>query len=182
MKFAEKSIPGVYEITIPVHRDERGSFVKPFLESEFKRQGLEHDFREVFYSVSGERVLRGMHVQLPPSDQAKLVYCSAGNALDVLLDLRVGSPSYGKHEVIELTGEDDKAMYVPSGVAHGFYVRRAPAIMVYHVTSEYVPDLDAGIGWNSFGANWPDPQPVLSGRDASLPPFAGFKSPFRFKG
>jgi hypothetical protein len=69
MKFTAKSIPGVYELEIPVHRDERGSFVKTFLESEFKRQGLAADFKEVFYSVSGARVLRGMHVQAPPADQ-----------------------------------------------------------------------------------------------------------------
>lgn len=180
MKFTAKSIPGVYELEIPVHRDERGSFVKTFLESEFKRQGLAADFKEVFYSVSGARVLRGMHVQAPPSDQAKLVYCADGDAFDVLLDLRVGSPTFGKFETVELLGEEGRALYMPPGVAHGFYVREAPVVMIYHVTTEYVPGLDSGIAWNSFGAPWPDASPIVSARDASLPPLGDFKSPFRF--
>lgn len=180
MRFVAKSIPDVYEITFPVHRDPRGSFVKIFLESEFAREGLNGDFKEVFYTVSGERVLRGMHVQAPPGEQAKLLYCTAGDALDVLLDLRIGSPAYGRYEIVELSGEAGRALYIPSGVAHGFYVRKAPLIMVYHATSEYLPEMDRGIAWDSFGAPWPDRAPVISERDASLPSLADFESPFRF--
>jgi dTDP-4-dehydrorhamnose 3,5-epimerase len=180
MEFKAKSIPGLYEIRYPVHRDRRGLFVKPFLESAFTRQGIKAGFKEVFYSISGDRVLRGMHVQVPPADQEKLVYCAAGDALEVLLDLRVGSPQYGKFETVELTSEAGHALYVPRGVAHGFYVRKSPVIMMYHVTSEHVPALDRGIAWDSFGAPWPNRAPVLSERDASLPPFAEFESPFRF--
>jgi dTDP-4-dehydrorhamnose 3,5-epimerase len=180
MNFAAKSIPGVYEIAFPVHRDQRGSFVKPFLRSEFARQGLMTDFTEVFYTVSGERVLRGMHLQLPPGAQAKLVYCAAGDAFDVLLDLRLGSPTYGEYEFVELKGESGNALYLPPGVAHGFYVRQAPVMMVYHVTSEYEPSLDGGISWNSFGAEWPDLSPIISARDAALPAFGDFETPFRY--
>jgi dTDP-4-dehydrorhamnose 3,5-epimerase len=185
MKLEPTSIPGCYQFACPVHADPRGTFVKAFRRSQFGRADLETDFREVFWTSSGENVLRGMHLQLPgPASMApesKLVYCVAGSVMDVALDLRRGSPTFGKYDIVELSAEAGNACFLPSGVAHGFYVRRAPAVMVYHVTSEYVPELDAGIAWDSFGAPWPTHTPVLSERDASLPPLSQFESPFHFE-
>jgi dTDP-4-dehydrorhamnose 3,5-epimerase len=178
----ESSIPGCYEIRLPVHSDARGSFVKTIASSQFAERKLEAKFVETFYTVSGQNVLRGMHLQLPPSDHAKLVYCVAGSVMDVCLDVRYESPTFGRHIMIELAVKRHNAIYLPRGVAHGFYVRQAPAVMMYHVTSEYEPRLDTGIAWNSFGAKWPTDSPLISPRDAALKAFQDFISPFHFTG
>ena len=133
----------------------------------------------VRYGIWGERVAR-MHLQLPPADHAKLVYCISGAIFDMALDLRVGSPTYGEHEAYELSAEYNNAAYLPSGIAHGFFVRSAPAVVVYQVTSEHSPAHDTGIRWDSFGASWPQSTPVVSTRDEGLTPFQQFKSPFQF--
>ena len=182
MTLSECEIPGCYEIRLPVHADAREGFVKSMASSQFAELNLETGFVETFYTISGENVLRGMHLQLPPADHAKFVYCVAGAVLDVCLDVRRDSPTFGRHIVIELGAERNNALYLPRGVAHGFYVRRAPAIMVYHVTSEHELRLDTGIAWNSFGAKWPTNSPLLSPRDAALTPFRNFASPFCFSG
>ena len=88
--------------------------------------------------------------------------------------------TYGQHEVYELSSEASNAVYLPRGIAHGFFVRSAPAVMVYHVTSEYDPALDTGIHWNSFGAPWPSEDPVVSERDDHFVRFDEFTSPFEF--
>lgn len=180
MKLSECDIPGCYEIQLPAHADARGSFVKTIVSSRFAENGLETEFVETFHTISGENVLRGMHLQLPPADHAKLVYCVTGAVIDICLDVRRGSPAFGRHMVIELSAKRNNAIYLARGVAHGFYVRQAPAIMMYHVTSEHEPRLDAGILWNSFGAEWPTNSPLLSQRDAALTLFPDFISPFHF--
>lgn len=179
IRFSEGKIGGCFTVQFPAFRDERGVFVKTVQRSIFERHGLEADFVEVFFTTSSKNVLRGMHFQLPPSDHAKLVYCTAGSICDIALDLRVGSETYGEYEVYELTAEANNAVYLCRGIAHGFYVRRSPATIVYHVTSEHDPAQDAGILWSSFDAPWPVSNPVVSARDKSLPTFAHFKSPFR---
>jgi dTDP-4-dehydrorhamnose 3,5-epimerase len=165
-------------VHFPVFRDDRGHFVKTIQSSIFQDHGLEGDFRECFYTSSCKDVLRGMHFQVPPNDHAKLLYCTAGAIYDVALDLRIGSPTYGMHEVYELSTSASNAVYLPRGIAHGFCVRDAPAVMVYHVSSEHDPARDAGIRWNSFGAAWPIENPVVSPRDNSFVSFEEFKSPF----
>lgn len=160
--------------------DNRGLFVKTFVTSAFAAHGLETNFCETFYTISNDRVLRGMHFQVPPHDHAKLVYCVSGRVLDVALDMRVGSPSYGQHEALELDSSLCNAVYLPSGIAHGFAVLDAPAVMAYHVTSEHFNSADAGVRWDSFGATWPSCLPLLSTRDIGLPDFQQFASPFLF--
>lgn len=182
MTLSECVIPGCYQIQLPVYSDARGSLVKTVASSQFAELKLETGFVETFYTISGKNVLRGMHLQLPPADHAKFVYCVAGQVMDVCLDVRRGSPAFGRHIVTELAAERNNALYLPRGIAHGFYVRQAPAIMVYHVTSEHEPRLDTGIAWNSFGAKWPTNSPLLSRRDAALTPFQDFASSFRFSG
>ncbi|HEV2448509.1 MAG TPA: dTDP-4-dehydrorhamnose 3,5-epimerase family protein [Candidatus Sulfopaludibacter sp.] len=182
IEFRETALPGCHEVLFPVHDDERGSFVKAHYRSAFEAAGLEADFAECFHTVSHAGVLRGMHLQFPPADQAKLVYCVAGAVMDVALDVRRGSPAYGRHVRIELGGGRANGLYLPRGVAHGFYVWKGPAILVYHVTSEYAPALDAGVRWDSFGAEWPARSPLLSTRDAALPVLGEFASPFRYRG
>jgi dTDP-4-dehydrorhamnose 3,5-epimerase len=179
IQFTESKLQGCYVVSFPAFQDERGQFVKTIQRSAFEAEGLESEFRECFCTTSHTGVLRGMHFQTPPSDHAKLVYCLAGAICDVFLDLRLGSPTFGEHEVLELSGETNRALYLPRGIAHGFYVREGPAVMMYHVTSEHDAARDAGIRWDSFGAAWPAGVPMVSQRDRDFERFEEFRSPFR---
>ena len=138
------------------------------------------DFAEEYYSLSHHGVLRGLHFQTPPMDHAKLVYCADGEVLDAVVDLRRGSPTYGEYQTFIMSSEAGNILYIPSGFAHGFYVTGPSALMIYKVTAVYVAENDSGIRWNSTGIPWPDENPVLSGRDRTLPPLADFSSPFDF--
>lgn len=180
MQLTETKLAGCYEIDFFPHPDHRGTFVKAISTSEFEKQGLETGFVECFYTISKANVLRGMHLQLPPADHAKLVYCVAGRVMDVALDLRAGSWTFGAHEIVELSAERHNGVYLPRGIAHGFCVLEGPAMMVYHVTSEHSPAFDSGIAWNSFGCQWSVDDPIISDRDSSLCLFSDFVSPFRY--
>ena len=180
LRFNEGKIPGCFNIQFPAFRDQRGLFVKTIQRSAFEQQGLAADFHEVFYTTSNRNVLRGMHFQIPPADHAKLVYCTSGSICDIALDLRIGSPTYGQYEVYELTADANNAVYLPIGIAHGFYVRKGPATVVYHVTTEHDPVHDRGLLWSSFDAPWPVSNPTISARDAAQIPFSEFDSPFHF--
>lgn len=182
MHIRETIIPGCFEITPHRFTDDRGSFVKTFHHDIFHQQGLETDWREDYYSVSRKGVLRGLHFQLPPHDHAKLVYSTEGRVLDAVLDLRIGSPAYGQHVLFELTAETANMIYLPKGVAHGFYTLSNRATMMYKVSTVYVPACDTGILWNSAGIPWPDSHPVVSQRDKSLPALSDFTdNPFRYR-
>ena len=182
MKLETTIVPGCYAIKPLLHRDFRGTLVKTFQRSKFADLGLDSDFAESFCTESGENVLRGMHLQLPPADGAKLVVCLSGSVMDVALDMRRGSPAYGRAAVIELSATRYAAAYLPAGVAHGFYVLEAPALLSYSTTNEHNPALDTGIAWNSFGFRWPCRCPRLSPRDFNLPTFAEFENPFEYVG
>jgi dTDP-4-dehydrorhamnose 3,5-epimerase len=178
MDFTELSITGCYIVRNSLHTDQRGRFFKPFVASAFLAQGLAIDFREQYYSSSGLNVLRGMHFQLPPHQHAKLVYCVAGKALDVLLDLRIGSSTFGRYCSFELAEEQGQGVYIAPGVAHGFLSLSINTMLVYNVTSEYSSEHDCGISWNSFGFSWGIDNPVLSARDREFQGLAEFDSPF----
>ena len=180
IRFIECKLLGCYLVEFPRFCDHRGIFVKSYQRSVFEKRGLECSFKESFYTESGPNVLRGMHVQIPPADHAKLVYCVSGAIYDMALDLRVGSPTYGEYEAYDLSADQCNAAYLPRGMAHGFLVRSAPALVVYHVTAEYSPAHDTGIHWDSFGATWPQRAPVVSLRDEALMPLKKFASPFQF--
>ena len=178
----ETFITGCIEITPRLITDERGRFAKTYHREIFCQNGLETDWREEYYSVSRKGVLRGMHFQLPPHDHAKLVYCTAGRVLDAVLDLRIGSPTYQRHVLIELEAESAHMLYLPKGVAHGFYTLSDSAIMMYKVSTVYAPENDAGLLWNSVGIPWPDKSPTLSTRDKAFPTFTDFRdNPFTFR-
>jgi dTDP-4-dehydrorhamnose 3,5-epimerase len=171
-------IPGCYQLTPTVFQDQRGRFVKTFHEQVFAEHHLQTNFAEEYYSVSHQGVLRGLHFQLPPQDHTKLVYCVQGQVTDVVVDLRVGSPTYLQAEVFDLSAEKANLIYVPPGLAHGFYVTSAIAIMIYKVTTTYAADYDTGIHWNSAGIAWTNPNPIVSQRDSEFPPLSAFQSPF----
>lgn len=174
----ETYIPGCFELTPRKINDERGCFVKTYHFDAFKEHGLDTDWREEYYSVSHKGVLRGLHYQSPPHDHAKLVYCTSGEVLDVVVDLRVGSPMFGKFTIFQLTACKANMIYIPRGCAHGFYTISDSATMMYKVTSVYAPSNDTGIHWNSVGISWPDTKPIVSLRDNSLIFFSDFISPF----
>lgn len=174
----QTQIPGCLEIVPKIFKDERGRFVKTFQQNIFKKHGLEANFVEEYYSVSYKGVLRGLHFQLPPMEHVKIVYCIAGKVLDVVVDLRVGSPTYGGCEIIELSDERANMVYIPKGLAHGFYVLSDNATMMYKVTTTYSPEHDTGILWSSVNIPWPDKRPVVSKRDGAFKAFKDFKSPF----
>ena len=176
------SLPGCMELQPPVHGDTRGRLVKPFNRDWFAELGLATVFAEDFYSVSAKGVLRGLHLQLPPMAQDKLVYCTQGRIWDVLLDLRRGSPAFEQHASLELTAERANLSYIPVGVAHGFCVLSETACVHYKVTSVHAPGRDAGVRWDSAGIDWPVSDPIISSRDQDLPVLADFLSPFRFDG
>lgn len=174
-------IPGVLLLRPAAREDARGAFVKCFHAGDFAALGLECGWRESYYSVSRRNVIRGMHFQTPPDDHAKLVTAVAGRMRDVVLDLRRGSPAYGRHLAVELSERDRTLIYLPRGVAHGFGVLGDSATVLYWVTSVHSPDRDAGVRWDSFGADWGIVEPVLSDRDRALPPLAEYRTPFLFK-
>jgi dTDP-4-dehydrorhamnose 3,5-epimerase len=179
-KLHETGVPGFLELRPPIHVDARGRFVKSFHQEFFRANGLATEFREHLCSNSRRGVLRGLHFQLPPHDQAKLVLCAVGRIMDVAVDLRIGSPTFGKHASIILNAEQANQAYLANGLAHGFYVLSESATVVYSATTMYAPEYDTGIRWDSVGIQWPDPNPILSERDALLPAFADFVSPFKF--
>lgn len=178
MERIETDIPGCFELRPSRFVDGRGSFVKSFHAGEFAEMGLRTDWTEQFHSVSRRGVLRGLHFQLPPFDHAKLVYCPQGEVWDVAVDLRVGSPAFGCHASVRLSGEAGNMLYLPSGLAHGFLALSHEALMVYNVTSVHAPSHDSGIHWGSAGVAWPHPPELVSPRDSALPRLEGFDSPF----
>jgi len=173
-------VPGCYELVPPSSLDARGRFVKTFHSSAFVDLGLATVFAEEYYTVSNQRVLRGLHFQTPPHEHVKVVYCLTGAVMDVVLDLRSGSPTYGSYAAVDLSARRSNIIYIPSGVAHGFYVTEGPAILQYKVTSAYAPDHDRGILWSSVPVPWPDLNPLVSERDMAFEAFDLFSSPFIF--
>lgn len=164
------SIEGCYILEPKIFKDNRGTFIKTFHRNIFEQNNLETNFKEEYYSVSPKGVLRGMHFQTPPHDHVKLVYCVAGKVLDAVIDLRVSSSTYGKFELFSLDGNNSNMLYIPKGLAHGFYVESESAIMMYKVSTVYHPENDTGIRWDSVGIPWPDVKPIISERDLSFKP------------
>lgn len=177
----QTGIPGCVEIHPTVSEDKRGRFVKVFHRGEFRLNGWATNFAEEYYSTSVEGVLRGLHFQVPPRHHVKLVYCTQGTALDAVLDLRLGSPTFGKHALIELSAQRANCVYIPRGLAHGFCVASGTATLVYKVTTVYDPAADTGVLWSSAGIPWPVKDPIVSSRDAALPPLSNFLSPFSYE-
>ena len=164
-----------------VYRDERGNFVKIFHRDTFTKHGKDSFFEESFYSTSKKGVLRGMHFQIPPKHHSKIVYNSHGASLNVILDLRKGSPTYGEHVSVKLSALDHKMIYIPAGFAHGFLALKDGTRTVYLQSTMHSPEHDRGIRADSFGMKWKVKKPIMSKRDASFPKFADFDSPFIFK-
>lgn len=158
--------------------DHRGSFVKTFHDSSLQSAGINFSIKESFYSISKQDVIRGMHFQHPPYQHAKLVFCTQGAILDVALDIRKKSATYGQFVQVELSAENNTALYIPEGFAHGFKTLQNDTLTFYFVSSENKREADDGILFSSFGMNWHCDDPILSDRDRAFKSFEQFQSPF----
>lgn len=176
--FQPTVIQGCYTFKSSVFRDERGSFSKLYSEQIFKSLGLDIPIAEVFFSNSRKGVLRGMHFQTPPHQQVKVVSCLQGRILDVVLDLRKSSPSYGKSMGLELTAENETTLVIPRGCAHGFYTYEDNSLVCYMVETNHDKASDQGVAWDSFGFAWPEGEKIISIRDRQFATFSNFTNPF----
>jgi dTDP-4-dehydrorhamnose 3,5-epimerase len=161
----------VFELEYNSFKDNRGEFVKTIHKESFLEKGLEWTFEESFFSVSSKNVFRGMHFQYPPYDHDKLVYVVNGSIIDVVLDLRKESATYGQHLTIELSQENRKALHIGKGFAHGFFSMEEDTVVEYHTTTMQSKEFEGGIKWDSFGLQLPISLPILSVRDSSFDPF-----------
>lgn len=170
MKFFETPLAGAYVIELEKIGDERGFFARAFCQREFVKHDLAREIVQVNNSLAERKgTLRGMHYQLAPKAETKMVRCIRGSLYDVILDLRSGSPTFGKHFGVELSAENRKMLYVPKGFAHGFVTLVDGTEAFYFVDEYYAPEQERGIRWNDphFGIAWPIEPVVLSEKDKS---------------
>jgi dTDP-4-dehydrorhamnose 3,5-epimerase len=170
-EFTSFEIPGLVLIKPQVFDDGRGFFLELYKHSDFATAGIQEHLVQDNYSKSAKGVLRGLHYQKNPKAQGKLVICIKGKIFDVAVDIRTGSPHYGKWAGVELSGENKRLLYVPAGFAHGFQVVSDMAEVLYKCTEEYSPANDRGVIWSDpeIGIAWPLNDPLLSGKDKIHP-------------
>ena len=184
MKFIKTKIPDVVIIEPRVFRDDRGYFLESFDLETFQKNVSPIKFVKDNESKSSRGVLRGLHFQKPPFAQAKLVRCIKGSVIDVVVDIRKGSPTYGEHVSVELSGKNKRQLFVPRGFAHGFSVLSETAVFAYKVDNTYAPEYDDGIKYDDeelnikWGLKKEDVQ--LSAKDKILKSFSDLDSPFKF--
>jgi|SRR5208283_1431653 len=169
--FKELSLPGVVLVTPQVFGDDRGFFVELYKRSEFSNAGITEYFVQDNCSRSSQYVLRGLHYQMDPAAQGKLVRCLKGRIFDVGVDIRKGSPTFGQWAGVDLSEENKQMLYIPPAFAHGFIVLSDMAEIMYKCTREYSPEHDRGILWNDPDINidWRVRDPMLSEKDKALP-------------
>lgn len=176
----EEFLNGCILITSKIYADYRGYTIKPYHSVEFNKLGIHHNFEEDLLVSSKKGVLRGLHFQNPPYAQSKILCCIKGSIMDVVLDIRVGSPTYGQYRSIILSGDDGKTLFIPEGFAHGYLTIEDDSILMYKMSSVYMPECEDGILWDSAGIPWNMYNHVISERDKSFLPFHEFKSKFTY--
>lgn len=182
MKFSKVVIDGIVVIEPTVFVDKRGSFLESYNKNEFEKVIGKVSFIQDNESRSSKGVLRGLHYQTPPFAQAKLVRCIEGEVLDIAVDIRKSSSTYGLYHSEVLSCENKKQLFIPRGFAHGFLVLSDSATFAYKVDNAYTKDNEAGIQWNDkqLGIKWgvKESEIFISDKDLQLPLFSKFKSPF----
>ncbi len=176
MRFTELALAGAFIVAPERREDSRGWFARMFCRDEFAAHGLRDEFLQCSASFNTRRgTLRGMHFQRAPFEETKLVRCSRGAVLDVLLDLRPDSGTYCRWQAIELTQDNGLAVYIPCGVAHGFQTLIDETELFYQMTERHCAEFAAGVRWNdpAFAIDWPIKAPILSDKDASYVSFLG---------
>lgn len=169
--FTQTALPGVILIEPRVFEDDRGYFLESYKASEFRSAGISDSFVQDNHSRSDRGVLRGIHYQLPPYTQGKLVRVISGSVLDVAVDLRKNSPTLGKSVAYELSGQNHRMLYIPGGFGHAFVSLQDHTHFVYKCTAEYNKESEGGVRWDdpSLGIEWPEMEMNVSEKDAFLP-------------
>lgn len=178
MKFSPTQLAGLWLIELERREDERGFLARTYCEQEFAAHGLNTRWPQCNLTLTRQRgMLRGMHFQAAPKPEIKLIRCTAGAIFDVLVDVRPGSPTFGQWAGFELTAQNQRTLYVPGGLAHGFQCQTDNCEVFYQMSEFYHADLARGLRWNDpqVGVNWPIANPTLSERDLKLPPLAELK-------
>jgi dTDP-4-dehydrorhamnose 3,5-epimerase len=183
MKFERQALPDVILVTPDRHGDARGYFSETFRANTYEAAGIAGPFVQDNHAWSADAgVLRGLHFQVPPKAQAKLIRCTRGAILDVAVDLRRSSPTFGQHVSAELSAENGQQLFSPEGFAHGYLTLTSDCVVVYKMTEYYAPEAEGGLAWDDpdLGIDWPlkNERPTLSPKDAELPRLASFDSPF----
>ncbi len=176
MFFTEAKLKGAFVIGLDRKADLRGFFARTFCVQEFEAHGLSPRVVQCNMSYNRHRgTLRGMHWQAPPSAEAKLIRAVRGSVLDVIVDLRPGSPTYLQHVAVELTASNGQMLYIPEGFAHGFQTLEDETEVFYQMSEFHAPEQARGARWNdpAFGIAWPLPDPTMSDRDRTWPDYSG---------
>ncbi len=174
MLFTETPLKGAFVIDLEERKDNRGAFARTFCAKEFEAHGLKPSVAQCNLSYNYKAgTMRGMHYQVPPAAETKLVRCTKGKIYDVIIDLRPESPTYLKHFGVELTDDNHRALYVPEMFAHGYQALTDGAEVAYQVGEFYTPGYERGLKYNdpAFNIRWPMPVTVISDKDANWPKF-----------
>jgi dTDP-4-dehydrorhamnose 3,5-epimerase len=187
MKIERLQIPDVLLLTPKRHIDQRGFFSETFRADMFEEQGVDAMFVQDNHAHSAQKgVLRGLHFQIPPRAQGKLVRCTRGAILDVAVDIRTGSPTYGRHVAVELSAANWQQLWIPAGFAHGYVTLQDDCEVIYKVTDYYAPECDRGIAWDDpvLAIDWrvPAGEVLLSDKDRTHPAFTDRTFGFHFVG
>lgn len=175
MIFTETKLKGAYVIDIEPREDERGFFARSWCEDEFKKHGLNPRLVQCNISFNKKRgTLRGMHYQIAPFPEAKLVRCTMGSIYDVIIDLRPDSPTFKQWQSVELTAENRRALYIPEDFGHGFQTLTDYSEVLYQMTESFHPECARGVRWNdpAFAIEWPIKETTIANRDLSYILFA----------
>ncbi len=168
MIFIETKLKGSYIIELEPIKDERGFFARSFCQKEFEEHGLNLHIAQCNVSYNKKKgTLRGMHYQVAPHEEVKLVSCIRGKIFDVIIDLRTASPTYCEWFAVDLSAEDYKMLYIPKSFAHGFQTLKDNTVVFYQMSEFYYPECARGVRWNdpAFGIEWPLPNPIISRKD-----------------
>lgn len=180
-KFEKTSLEEVILIEPDIYKDERGILVELYKRSSFKEAGIKEDFVQFNVSISKKSVLRGLHYQINPAAQGKVVGVISGGIFDVAVDIRVGSPTYCRWFGVRLDAVKKNLLYIPPGFAHGFYSLHNATRVIYYCTAEYSREDSRGIIWNDkeIGIKWPiSDSPILSKKDSKYPPLSQAENTF----
>lgn len=177
--FEGTMIPGLYIVKPHYYGDERGSNLKTFHRETFEEHGLKCDFGETMVATNMMYgTIRGFHYQKPPYTQYKLCYCLSGKWDNFSIDLRVGSPAYGRIFRTQMSEDERKLLYIPEGIANAYLILKNNTQVLYQLGSKYMPEYEGGIKWDSVGLDLGDIRPIISKRDMEFPGLSEFESPF----
>ncbi len=175
MEFHATALPGVFIVDIQPRHDDRGFFARAWCQREFAEHGLSDRLVQCDISFNRRRgTLRGMHLQRAPHAQPKLVRCTRGALFDAVVDIRPGSPTFGRHLAVELTAENHRMLFIPAGCAHGFQTLQDETEVFYQMSDSFVPESAVGFRWDdpAVGIPWPVAQPIMNDRDRDYPSLA----------